>query len=128
MQQNNLDDEIRKIKLEIDKHCPTIRDIKREGDILWVGITQIDTEPTQDSYFRILGGSSDVWFSQALRSIAEKTVEAVRVEEDSNIGDTIAASGGAYEPSEEEIALEEGFSQAVDKQTKLAEQWLGKDK
>lgn len=65
---------------------------------------------------------------QSLRSIAEKTVEAVRVKRQSYLEDAIGFSEGDVKPAVEDICFENGCNVAITEQSKLADQWLGKDK
>lgn len=58
--------------------------------------------------------------SQSLRSIAEKTVEAVRVEKKEELD--VSIEDGDLEGIEID-----GFNQAITEQTNLANRWLGKE-
>lgn len=83
--------------------------------------------PTTEQYEQGVSGVLNVHDYEQLRdsvhhslcSIAEKTVEAVRVEKDPVI---LRQDGVSYD-----FDAVEGFNQAITEQSKLAARWLGKE-
>ena len=67
---------------------------------------------------KLLGKEKSKFLRKALRSIAEKTVEAVRVEE---------RRFTDFDEVVEEDYIIGGYNDAVDEQNKLSSAWLGKE-
>lgn len=98
MTQNTLSEEIERVVEEFDKQFVSYMD---DGKPVY---GEIHNE--QKNYLR-----------QSLTSIAEKTVEAVRVEKNHLF----------YPIGDETSWMNKGWDKAVTEQSKLASQWLGKE-
>lgn len=112
MQQNTLNSEIEREIMHFRSKFPTKEQIFYKADGTWD--------------FTV--GFDDV-LRQSLRSIAEKSIEAVRVEEDHTEEykwKNVYTGNGTY-PNKPIEWQEVGFNKAVYKQNKLSSAWLGKE-
>ena len=75
---------------------------------------------TFERYYDGLGGLQSDFLRRATRSIAQKTIEAVRVEE-------VQEFSGGYNSDPEMKHWENGHNEAIAKQNTKANLWLGKE-